>query len=341
MHWLDAVSARALARIPPHQRVFRRGWGDPEALAAYLEEAAVASPLPDIPVAEGPERPWNGLAGRDLTFESPGRYLPEPSRLARARLLLPPEGAERAVVLMAAWNDHGYEGRAKLAAALAARGIASAMLEQPFYGARRPLPGDPQPITTVAEFMWMGRSAVLEGRVLADYLRRKGFRVGVGGYSMGGNMAGFLAAALPFPVAPALLAASFSPGPPFLHGILRNTIDWEALGGDTPQGRQRLADILFSASVLRFPAPAHTRAAVLVAGTRDGYVPTAAAQAVHRHWPGSELEWVNAGHASLLWFHRDRLVAAVVRAFERLERASLETPPSPQPSPAPGGRERE
>jgi len=52
--------------------------------------------------------------------------------------------------------------------------------------------------------------------------------------------------------------------------------------------------------------------------TRDGYIPTAAAQAIHRHWPGSELEWVNGGHGSLLWFHRDRLVEAVARSFERL-----------------------
>jgi pimeloyl-ACP methyl ester carboxylesterase len=119
-------------------------------------------------------------------------------------------------------------------------------------------------------------------------------------------------------VAAALLAAPFSPGPPFLHGILRHTIDWEALGGDTPEVRQRLSEILHSASILRFPAPPHTRAAVLVAATRDGYVPTASTQAVHRHWPGSSLEWVNAGHGTLLWRNRDRLVDAVVRSFERL-----------------------
>lgn len=318
MHWLDSISARALARIPPHKRVFRRGWGDADALAAYLKEAALSSPIPDLPVQEGPERPDDGLVVRDLTFESPGRYLPEESRLVRARFVAPPGGTDRAVVLMAAWNDHGYQGRSKLAASLAASGIASAMLEQPFYGERRAVPGDEQPIATVAEFMWMGRSAMLEGRVLAGHLRRRGHRVGVSGYSMGGNMAGFLAATMPFPVAPALLAASFSPGPPFLHGILRHTVDWEALGGDTPETRERLSEVLHSASILRFPAPPHTRAAVLVAATRDGYVPTAAVQAVHRHWPGSLLEWVNAGHGTLLWFHRERLAEAVVRSFERL-----------------------
>jgi dienelactone hydrolase len=316
---LDAVSARALARTPPRKRVFRDGWGDPDALAAYLEVAALAVPIPDLPIEESPQTSLDSLVARDLSFESPGRFLPEPSRTARARLVSPPDGAERAVVLMASWNDQGYEGRSKMATDLAARGIASLMLEQPFYGARRAVPGDQQPITTVTDFMWMGRSAVLEGRVLADYLRRRGYRVGVTGYSMGGNMAGFLAATMPFPVATALLAAPFSPGPPFLHGILQRTIAWDALGGDTPEVRRRLGEVLFSASILRFPPPPHTRAAVLVAATRDGYVPTASAQAVHRHWPGSLLEWANAGHGTLLWFHRDKLVDSVVKAFDRFE----------------------
>lgn len=319
MHWLDGVSARALARIPPHKRVFRRGWGDRDALAAYMEESASATPIPQVPVEEGPERAFDSLAARDLRFESPGRFLPEASRVARARLVRGPGDPDRVVVLMASWNDHGYQGRMRLARDLAARGIASLMLEQPFYGDRRPVPGEEQPIATVADFMWMGRSAVLEGRVLADYLRRQGFRVGVTGYSMGGNMAGFLAASMPFPVAPALLAAPFSPGPPFLHGILQATVDWAALGGDNPDTRGRLGGILHSASILRFPAPGHTRAAVLVAATRDGYVPTAAAQAIHRHWPGSVMDWVNGGHGTLLWFNRDRLVDAVVRSFERLD----------------------
>lgn len=321
MHWLDGVSARALDRTPARKRVFRRGWGDPEALAAYLQEAARATPIPELPIEEGSERALDSLVVRDLSFESPGRFLPQPSRVARARLVAGTDDTDRLVVLMAAWNDHGYQGRLRLARDLATRGIASVMLEQPFYGDRRPVPGEEQPIATVADFMWMGRAAVLEGRVLADHFRRRGYRVGVTGYSMGGNMAGFLSATMPFPVATALLAAPFSPGPPFLHGILQTTIDWPALGGDDPETRHRLSEVLHSASILRFPAPVHTRAAVLVAGTRDGYVPTAAVQAIHRHWPGSVVEWVGGGHASLLWFHRDRLVEAVERSFARLDGA--------------------
>ena len=83
MHWLDGLSARSLARTPPRKRVFRGGWGDPEALAAYLPEAAAVVPIPDLPIAEGPEQSWDGLVGHDLAFDSPGRHLPAAARLAR------------------------------------------------------------------------------------------------------------------------------------------------------------------------------------------------------------------------------------------------------------------
>lgn len=318
MHWIDAVSARALARTPPQRRLFRRGWGDPEALEAYLAEATTLSAIPEIPIRRGRDIRHDSLTWCDLSFESPGRFLPEPTRLARARWLRASQDGERLVILMAAWNGHGYTGRLPLARALAARGISSVMLEQPFYGERRPHPDEHQPLATVADFMWMGRAAVLEGRVLADHFRRRGHTVGVAGFSMGGNMAGYLAGSMPFPVAPALLGAPCSPAPVFLNGILRSTIDWEALGGSNAQTRRRLGDILRTADVVRFPAPAHTRAAVLVGATRDGYIPTSAVQAIHRHWPGSHLEWVHGGHAALLWFHRALLVESVVRSFDRL-----------------------
>ena len=65
--------------------------------------------------------------------------------------------------------------------------------------------------------------------------------------------------------------------------------------------------------------PPHAAAAVLTAATIDGFVPTSAVLALHRHWPGSEMAWVRAGHATLLWRHKDRMAEGIVRAFERVE----------------------
>ena len=130
----------------------------------------------------------------------------------------------------------------------------------PFYGARR-RPGAVTPIETVSDFCQMGRGSVLEGRALARALHDKGYAVGVGGFSMGGNIAAFVAATSDIPVAPTPVAASYSPGPVFKDGILRHTVAWEEFGGDTEEAVAALGQVVDAASILNFPAPPHTAAA--------------------------------------------------------------------------------
>jgi pimeloyl-ACP methyl ester carboxylesterase len=136
---------------------------------------------------------------------------------------------------------------------------------------------------------------------------------------MGGNLAALASAMVPFPVAIAPLAASHSPGPVYLDGVLRSAIGWEALGG-REAATDRLRAVLGSASVLSVPPADHHRAAVLVVAERDGFIPRGAAQALADHWPGSELRVVaGAGHATLLWRHSATLVEAIAGAFDRFE----------------------
>jgi pimeloyl-ACP methyl ester carboxylesterase len=82
--------------------------------------------------------------------------------------------------------------------------------------------------------------------------------------------------------------------------------------------RERLRSAPTAASVLRLPVPDWTKAAVLVAARRDGFVPTRAVEALHHHWPGSELRWRSGGHATLLWRQRHALADAVADSFDRL-----------------------
>jgi hypothetical protein len=272
-----------------------------------------------------------GLAHRDLTFESPLEELPEATRTAKARMVEPLEGADRVVILMPAWNDEGWKTRSMLAPLIAERGVAAVMIEAPFYGERRN--GYAPPIAVVSDFGLMGRGAVVDARALATHFRLLGCDVGVSGYSMGGNLAAFVATTSRFPIAAAPLAAAHSPAAPFIDGVLRVTVAWEALGGETEDVVERLREYLLLASVLRFDPPEHTRSAVMVAGTVDGFIPTAAVQLLHRHWPGCRLDWVHAGHGSLLWRKKDRLVQAIVDSFDRLE---VLPPPPGEESPAEG-----
>jgi hypothetical protein len=167
----------------------------------------------------------------------------------------------------------------------------------------------------------MGIAAVSEARGLLAGLTGHDAVLGVSGYSMGGNVAAIVAATTDFPLAAAPLAASHSPGPVFLDGILRSGIAWKALGGE--QEADRLREILTSVSVLRVPPNDHARHAVIVAGRSDGYIPQSATLALAEHWAGSELRVHRGGHATLVWYRKAALVDAIVASFDRLERASV------------------
>jgi alpha-beta hydrolase superfamily lysophospholipase len=215
--------------------------------------------------------------------------------------------------VLPAWNDEGYSTRLRFASRLAAAGIGSYLLEAPFYGRRRAAPGG-SPVRTVADFALLSRSVVEEGRALVAGLAAGGRPVGVAGYSMGGSLAATVGATLDLPMAIAPLAAAHAPAAVFTEGVIRNAVAWDALGRG---GRGRLAEVLLRPSLLRVPPTVSTRHAVLVAATGDGFVSPGVTEAIHAHWPGSELRWVRAGHATLLWRRIDVLVGAIVDAFAR------------------------
>ncbi|HEX9643868.1 MAG TPA: alpha/beta hydrolase family protein [Acidimicrobiia bacterium] len=310
MHPVDRAAGLLYRHGPASWRMFTDGWGD-ETLIDRLQ-VAEAPPPESITIdwRESPRR--DGIVVRDGAFVSPAEHLPEWSRVARVRLVAPVAPNGRLVVLMAAWNDHDWDTRSGLADRLAAGGVTSVMLENPYFGHRRPVEG--RAIGSVADFAVMGHATVHEGRALVAHFADT-HQVGVAGYSMGGNMAAFVGALSDRPVAIAPLAASHSPAPVWLDGIARVVIDWEALGGTEREARLRAT--MARVSVLAIPPPPHTAAAVIVGSRRDGYIPASAVEALHAHWPGSELRWLRGGHATMIWYRKDALADAIVAAFDR------------------------
>jgi pimeloyl-ACP methyl ester carboxylesterase len=316
-HLLDRLAALSFRVTPRASTVFPDGWGDESLLSLLTTPAVVLEPEPlDIAWSRKEEHP--GYRVRRGQFLSPvAADLPEPARLVPVEWLEPGAGGGRVCILLPAWNDHGFGKRRRLAAALAERGIASVSFDIPYYGARRVVAIDRQAIRTVADFALMGYGAVHEAVALAAHLRREAV-VGFSGYSMGGNLAALASAMVPFPVAIAPLAASHSPGPVYLDGVLRSAIDWAALGGR--QEADRLRSVLGAASVLTIRPADHHRAAVLVVAERDGFIPDSASQALAAHWPGAEVRVVaGAGHATLLWRQSAELVSAIHDAFDRFD----------------------
>ncbi len=316
-HPIDQLGGAIVSHGPERLRFFTDGWGDLSVIDTITMPIGVPDPIQIEWVAEAAE---DGLVTSVGIFESPANMLPAHARHGAVTRILPAEGTDRTVVLMAAWNEHDSKARFGIARRLAAKGIASLVLENPYYGIRRPDDLDGQPIRTVSDFFRMGIGAVMEGRGLLATVRERGETPGVAGYSMGGNMSALVSSTMPFPVATAPLAAAYSPSPVYLDGALRGGIAWDALGG-AETAEPRLREALLAASVLDRPAPDHAKHAVLVSAKSDGYVPPATTELLHAHWPGSELRWIGGGHASLLWFHKAALAAAIADSFDRLSRS--------------------
>lgn len=316
MHPVDWAAGLLIRVSRRRLGIFPDGWGDRDRLSLF-------SRLPTVSDAPEPVSiEWDGanfesdLQRRSGRFRSPIAELLPPSIADVPVEMISPARPSGVCVLMPSWNDHGFAQRRKLGRLLALRGIGAVVFDVPLYGSRRTTDGPDQAIRTVADFAQMGFGAVAEGRALIAALAAAS-PAGISGYSMGGNLAAIISASLPFPVATAALAASHSPGPVYLDGILRKGIVWRALGGNDPQGQLR--SVLGSATTLTYPPLPHHRQAVIVAATRDGFVPASATRDLADHWPGSELRWVKAGHATLLWRHRMKLADAIVESFDRLK----------------------
>jgi dienelactone hydrolase len=316
MHLLD----RLLAFVLPRGTFFSAGWGEEALLVNHVSEELAAAPAP-IAIAWKRARREGGLVVRDGDFESPDTRLPPEARLGGVRLLAPARGAPHgAVVLLAATGDQGFAARAAFARPLALNGLVAVLPETPFYGRRRRAGQRGMAPLTVSDLIVMVVAGAQEARALLARFRAKGLaRLGVAGYSMGGNMAALVASSVPFEVAAVPMAPTCSPAPVFTEGLLRSFPDLRALGeaADADAARARLRARLAPFDVTCLPPPRAPRAAIVLGTRRDGFVPPSEAERLARHW-GAELRWLDAGHVSAVAFHRAEMRQAVNDAFARL-----------------------
>ena len=50
---------------------------------------------------------------------------------------------------------------------------------------------------------------------------------------------------------------------------------------------------------------------------QGAYIPAKATEDLAAHWEGSELRWLPGGHATLIWYRKQRLAAIIDETFER------------------------
>ena len=339
MHWLDALSARFLVtRQPPF---FADGWGS-QALLQKLTQGPQGFAFPELSeVTVRPPRREGRLLVQEGRFPSPASVgsLPEACRQARFEFLLPPEPGPPVpvCVFLASSGDEGFGLRRFIARELVRHGVGALLLENPFYGSRRPPGQTGASVRTVVDLLLMFRATAVEATALLGWLLARGHtKVGISGYSMGGSIAAYAAALFPLPVAVIPLAAAHSSAPIFTEGVLSALPDWAVLGqslGGPEAARQRLREVLSAAATTELPPLPQPKRAILLAARQDGYVPAASTLRLLQHWRGAELRYLPGGHLSAFVTGRGAIVRAILDAFSRVE--ALELPPDDEPPPAP------
>ena len=298
--------------------LFSRGWGDEALFPRLSDRVAYFEPPSRIALHWSRGRQDRGITRRDGTFLSPLQLLPEHTRTGRVRAWTRAQHLA-ACVILAASRDEGFRAREHIFGKLIAHGLDLYFLENPFYGSRR-TPQGPSHMT-ISDHGLMVLGMVLEARALLEHLHPSYPKLVVAGYSMGGHMAAITAAVTPFAVGCAALATGASASIIYTRGLLSWSVDLEALGGTRDRraaARERLHQLFEVADVTRYPQPVRSDAAVIAGCKRDGYVFRSETERLHKHWKGSALRWIPAGHFSALVTSRRALCHCVAEAADKL-----------------------
>lgn len=304
-------------------RFFKNGWGPYQRRHDPWIRNLRAQNLPTVPENFSIElKPVLKTPFVHLTFDSPSASLLPPESSVAHALYIPAINCKRPhrrtsygtipmetasdplVLLLAATGDHGYYRRLAFHSLfLRKRGIASVILESPFYGRRRPSGQVGAQLRFVHELSDLGRATIEESRYILTLFRRAGCRrMAVAGASQGGLHAAMVAAASPdWPVNIVAAFAPHSAAPVFTEGALSMFVDWHALG---PAARPRLRDALSISDITQFPAGHPQTKGVLIFARDDQYITSESVQIWHKARPHMKMMWVRGGHvtASMLRF---------------------------------------
>ena len=316
--WIDQAFARAMS---PSRRLYADGFGDRARLESLVDEVRElgASPPDAIDIRWSRPRTRMGFAVSRGRYRSPARFLPPESVEGVVERWLPNARAPHCLIL-ATTGEEGFANRRPLAMYLAHKGIASVIVENPYYGARRPEGQIGAAVRTVADQFAMNTATVKEVRSLLAYFAAHDLEVGATGFSQGGMMAAFGAALSDFPVAVTPRGAACRAESVFTRAALATTMRWDVLAaeaGSREAAERYFAECLEPVRVDRLPPPVAPHKAILVASRHDGFIPPSEAEALHAAWPGSELRWVSAGHVTGLVLRHPTHRRAILDAFAR------------------------
>uniref|UniRef100_A0A2A4JX07 Protein ABHD18 n=1 Tax=Heliothis virescens TaxID=7102 RepID=A0A2A4JX07_HELVI len=241
---LDAVYRSILLT-----KFFTKGWGKPENLRRLFEFRKVVSNRDecfklverDYPVTITKQQTLSDCKLYEGYFITPlERYLPgivpKIAQKAHFQALLPihwPEKNCKPVCLhLAGTGDHFFWRRRNLMVKplLKEAGIGGIILENPFYGLRKPTDQVRSSLHNVSDIFVMGGCLILESLVLFHWCERNGLGpLGVTGLSMGGHMASLAATNWPKPLVLVPCLSWSTASAVFLQGVMSQSINWDLL----------------------------------------------------------------------------------------------------------------
>ena len=321
------------------EKLFNDGWGGKD-----FGQIEISPPsLKDLKELETIDIRWNAREQFNNMIVKRGSFatttsreeLPKESLICHLELIRPvedPDGRMPVVIHFAASGDVGFERRRQiLAKPLLKRGIASLIIESPYYGLRKPKKQVGTWIRTVRDLLILGKASVEEGRSICVWLHRNGFGpISVSGFSRGGLTASIVASITPLPLGVASLVSCAGGAPVFTEGLIQHACDWETLGRELKLSEKyanlgpqtHLANLLNYTHIDQFPLPMKPDAAIFLAAKDDGIIPAHSARNLSKAWPGSELRWVNGGHVRSFFFQRKAFRQAIIDSLERITKVS-------------------
>ncbi|XP_019858600.1 PREDICTED: protein ABHD18-like [Amphimedon queenslandica] len=230
-------------------KFFSRGWGPidtMESLAGVITNLSRTKlhedikdhshPIKTKKMADNSEGTmYEGTFLSPLATLLPG-VLPEEAEMARFELLIPKKwrssDSKPVYIHMAGTGDHYYWRRRYLYAfpLLKSGGIGSLILENPFYGHRKPRVQTRSQLHYVTDLFSMGLALIHESIILNSWLESQGIGpVGLTGISMGGHNCSLSASLWSKPVVAVPCLSLVTASCVFTEGTFKSSVCWEPL----------------------------------------------------------------------------------------------------------------
>uniref|UniRef100_A0A182Y4L2 Uncharacterized protein n=1 Tax=Anopheles stephensi TaxID=30069 RepID=A0A182Y4L2_ANOST len=230
-------------------KFFCKGWGKPENLERLFafrkimsNRAACSQLVPrDYPVEITKEELHSDCKILEGKFISPLEIympglVPDVAQNAHFQILLPlkwnDERYKPICIHLAGTGDHYFWKRRNLIAKplLKEANLGAIILENPFYGLRKPKEQRASSLQNVSDIFVMGGCLVLESLVLLNWCERNGYGpLGITGLSMGGHMASLAATNWPKPLVLVPCLSWSTASSVFTEGVMSHSINWDVL----------------------------------------------------------------------------------------------------------------